>query len=118
MTGGGEIRGPIGNDGHDGEDGEPGIPGPPGAPVERVLTETEKLTGTNLHLAATNVLLQKQLLLARSQDLQRENNALDAKLKAKQEEIKVFKDGLTVKYNIDFTKEQIDVETGRIIPAP
>ena len=120
MTGGGEVQGPVGvDDEDDGEDGlDGGCSGPPGAPVPRCLTEVEKLTGTGLQLAATNIVLQKQLLLARSQDLQRENQALDAKLRTKQEEIKLFKDSLTAKYNIDFTKEQIDVETGRIIPAP
>ena len=87
-------------------------------PRERTLDELDRVKGTLLQTQVNNILLQKKLLFARSQDLQRENTLLDEQLKAKQEEINSFKSSLTAKYEVDFSREQIDVATGRIIPAP
>lgn len=104
-----------------GEEKGPGANGVSGKPLEAkkpiVLTEEERLRASLLQERANGFMLKKQLVVAKSQDLQRENASIDEGLKKVQQEINDFKSTLSCKYQVDFRKEHIEPETGRIVPV-
>jgi hypothetical protein len=73
-------------------------------------------------LEAENLALRIQLLSTnRAQYIASANEALaamDKGLKELQEQIKAIQQSLGEKYGIDFSTQQIEANTGRIIPAP
>lgn len=75
------------------------------------IDEMDRLRAENLQLRALN-------LISRKRELLRSIEEVDNSLRKVQEETTGFKSVLASKYNIDFTKQQIEPSTGRVIPAP
>jgi hypothetical protein len=83
-------------------------------PKEIVLTTEERLSAENLSLRAT-------VLTMKRQEYINEANAkiadFDREIRNVGQGIHYLQNELTAKYQIDFTKFQIEPNTGRIVPA-
>ena len=107
--------------GANGADPQPPIPTAPevtknleeyvnGEPTAKAVTTEEILMGENYALRVMNLSQRKQLK-------EHELDALEAKLQHEQQEMMLFRKKLAAKYNIDFTKYELEAETGKIILA-
>ena len=86
---------------------------PPGQltqPIVDCVTSEEVLLGENYSLRVMNLSLQKQAK-------EREVITLDARIQRETQELMLYREKLAEKYNIDFTRYEIEAETGKIIPA-
>lgn len=61
--------------------------------------------------------LRSELLLRRREDLMRQLNEVTEALVKNRDAVRVKQEELSHKYDVDFSKEQVDVNTGRIVPA-
>jgi hypothetical protein len=94
--------------------------GEPAAPASSEKTEPAILT-TEERMSAENLALRATVLTLRRQEFINEANAkianFDRELMTVGKGIHNLQKELTEKYGIDFTKYQIEPDTGRIIPA-
>lgn len=100
-------------DGNDGDMGERGPPGHAASPTQ--VSEEDRLVAENLALRAQVLVLSKEkFLLEVGSRLQ----GFDAQLAETQKNIRALQVHLADVYGIDWTKQQVEPGTGRIIPAP
>ena len=92
------------------------VPEPvPEVPKEIVLSPTDRLQAEVLSLQVQNVSLQKERFVMGAN---RQVEMFDNRLNELKASITEFQRHLSTVYGIDFTKQQIEPGTGRIIPAP
>jgi hypothetical protein len=75
------------------------------------VSDIERLTVANLALTSRVLLNDRKELIVQLQKT-------DIKLAETRDLIRKAQEELAKKYGIDFSKQQIEVDTGRIIPAP
>ena len=83
-------------------------------PPKRI-DEIDRLRANTLQQAATILVQRKQILLHQSRELQQQGQQVDADLKAAQDNIEAFKKEMGEKYGVDFRRQQIHPDTGRIV---
>lgn len=79
-------------------------------PTVKCVTPEEVLLGENYSLRVMNLSLQKQIK-------ERELEKLEARIQRETQELMLYRQKLSEKYNIDFSRFEIEAETGKIIPA-
>jgi hypothetical protein len=77
---------------------------------DRTVDAIDVLRAENHTLRLQVASLQKQIKL-------HEVEALEGRVRLEQRELMIYRDRLAEKYCIDFTSEEIDADTGKVIPA-
>lgn len=87
----------------------------PAKPQELSVTTEDRLQAENLALRFQLTSMQKGAYV---QSAQQQIEVFDGKLRDLKQSIAEFQQHLSITYGIDFTKQQIEAGTGRIVPAP
>ncbi len=90
-------------------------PRSPVTPVEVSLTKEDRLEAENLQMHIKLTILEREAFV---QDAVKKVKEFDHQLIELRERVSDLQKHFQVKYSIDFTKQQIEAGTGRIIPAP